>query len=96
MILERIANLWTNARAILQETYLLALRYPSTTSLSDSTLTISSTVHIPSSKASFVVGFEVTGEEMWDGSEEDRRVIATELVVGCIGADVRVSFGAIE
>ena len=90
-------SIWANARRLRHEVLLANHRFPITAVLnaSDSTLDVSAEVHVPAIKASFVVTFELTGEEL--ATEEDgRRPAPLESVVTQVGSDVRVKYGQVE
>lgn len=99
-ILNRIAGLWTSSRRLRREISLVHLRFPTTCRVykneesGQDVLRVQAEVHVPRNKATFVVGFELTGEELV--TEEERRPAELEAVVQGIGCEVEVIFGSVE
>lgn len=99
-ILNRIAALWTSSRRLRREISLVHLRFPTTArtyanaEVGQDVLRIEAEVHVPSQAATFVVVFELTGEELV--SDEERRPAELEAVVPGVGCEVEVRFGSVE
>ncbi len=108
--MQRIASLWLCSRRLRSELSQTALRYPISTTLLRPSSTSSSNrfkilidVHVPSARSSFYVSIELTGEELFQGDNEDsgegeceRRVAEVDRVVEALGSEVEIKFGNVE
>lgn len=95
VLVQEVASLWTAARRIRREFGLVAMRYPSDTSISpdSGSLMMRSSVHVLSSRAAFDIVFELTGDEIFDDA---RHAVDPDLVLEHVAVDASSRWGNID